>query len=29
MRIAICDDDYQTCLFIEKIILQYAKKMES
>lgn len=25
MRIAICDDDYQTCAFIEKIILQYAK----
>lgn len=25
MRIAICDDDYSICNFIEKIILQYAK----
>lgn len=25
MKIAICDDEYSTCNFIENIILQYAK----
>ena len=26
MQIAICDDDYLTCSFIENVILQYSKK---
>ena len=25
MHIAICDDDYLTCDFIENIVLQYSK----
>ena len=26
MHIAICDDDYLTCNFIENIVLQYSKR---